>query len=201
MDQKDKLTAIERMRMRRSTRPEQELGDRQTIYVVDDERPNLDALKRVLADRYEVTIFENAPSALENIKANGTPDLIITDQRMPGMSGVELLAAVGELFPQSVGLVLSGYTERKDLVGAVNTGRVFAYVTKPWQPESLLGTVSDAIEHSAKKQEQAAITEGLKEIGEQFNDIADLLGADSGDIEDLANKLDEMTSNLELLDG
>jgi len=197
------MSAIERLRQRKSTRKAQFGGDGPTysIFLVDDEAPNLDALARSLGDRYKVTKFESATEALETISADGCPDLIITDQRMPGMTGVEFLTAVGEMHPQSVGIVLSGFTERKDLVGAVNTGRVFAYVTKPWQPEALLETVSDAMEHSAKKQEQAAITEGLKEIGEQFNDIADLLGEDSGNIEELSNRLDEMTSNLELLDG
>jgi DNA-binding NtrC family response regulator len=204
MSEKSKLSAIERLKKRRSTRgghdPEVD-GPRRTIYVVDDERPNLDSLNRVLGERYAVSIFDSATEALEAIRSTGAPDLIITDQRMPGMTGVELLAEVGKILPQAVGLVLSGYTERKDLVGAVNTGRVFAYVTKPWQPETLLDTVTEALEHSEKKQEQAAITEGLKEIGDQFNDIADLLGAESAEFDELSSKLDEMTSSLDFLDS
>ncbi len=204
MSENEKLSAIERLRKRRSGRSAHDPavdGPRRSIFVVDDERPNLDALKRVLGERYVVSIFDTATEALEAIRSSGAPDLIITDQRMPGMTGVELLAAVGNIFPQAVGLVLSGFTERKDLVGAVNTGRVFAYVTKPWQPETLLDTVTEALEHSEKKQEQAAITEGLKEIGDQFSDIADLLGDDSAEFNELTSKLDEMTSNLEYLDS
>ncbi len=204
MGEKTQLSAIERLKKRRSTRIGHDTavdGPRRSIYVVDDERPNLDALKRVLGERHLVSIFDTASEALEAVRSSGAPDLIITDQRMPGMTGVELLAEVGNLFPQAVGLVLSGFTERKDLVGAVNTGRVFAYVTKPWQPETLLETVTEALEHSKKKQEQAAITEGLKEIGDQFNDIADLLGDESAEFNELSSKLDEMTSNLDYLDG
>ena len=203
MDQEHKLSAIERLRKRRSSKAAHDPADgpRRTIYVVDDERPNLDSLNRVLGGHYEVTIFDTAVAALEKIRESGAPDLIITDQRMPEMTGVELLAAVGELLPHSVGLVLSGYTERKDLVSAVNTGRVFAYVTKPWQPEMLLQTIGEALEHSEQKAEQHAITEDLKEIGDQFSEIAGLLGGDSDDLHGLTSKLNEMNSNLTFLDG
>jgi len=204
MSDDKKLSAIDRLKQRRSSRTGHDAsvdGPRRSIFVVDDEPPNLDSLNRVLGDRYLVSTFDSADDALQAIRTSGTPDLIITDQRMPGMTGVELLTEVGKLFPQAVGVVLSGYTERKDLVGAVNTGRVFSYITKPWQPETLLDTVSKALEHSDTKQEHAAITEGLREIGDQFSDIAELLGGDSGELNELTSKLDKMTSNLELLDG
>ncbi len=197
------MSAIERLRQRKSTRKAQFGGDGPTysIFLVDDEAPNLDALARVLGDRYKISRFESAQGALDTITGGECPDLIITDQRMPGMTGVEFLAAVGETNPQSVGIVLSGFTERKDLVGAVNTGRVFAYVTKPWQSETLLGTITSALEHSNKRQEQAAITDELKDLGSQFDDLAELLGDDSGELDDISTRLDKMTSSLELLDS
>jgi DNA-binding NtrC family response regulator len=203
MGDKEKLSAIERLRQRKSARQAQvgDQGPTHTIFVVDDEAPNLDALARVLNDRYKVTRFESATKALEVIAGGSCPDLIITDQRMPGMTGVEFLAAVGEIYPQSIGVVLSGFTERNDLVGAVNTGRVFAYVTKPWQPETLLDTITSALEHSNKRQEQAAITDELKDLGSQFDDLAELLGEDSGELDDLSSRLDKMTASLELLDS
>jgi len=197
------MSAIERLRQRKSTRKAQFGGDGPTysIFLVDDEAPNLDALARSLGDRYKVTKFESATEALETISADGCPDLIITDQRMPGMTGVEFLTAVGEMHPQSVGIVLSGFTERKDLVGAVNTGRVFSYVTKPWQAETLLDTITSALEYSNKRQEQAVITDELKDLGSQFDDLAELLGDDSGELDDISTRLDKMTAALELLDS
>ena len=83
--------------------------------------------------------------ALDAIKRFGCPDLVITDQRMPGMLGTEFLEQLVTLHPESVGIIISGFTARHDLVSAINKAQVFAYVSKPWRGQYLKETIDRAI--------------------------------------------------------
>jgi response regulator RpfG family c-di-GMP phosphodiesterase len=98
-----------------------------------------------------VKAFKNPEEALEFIVSGRCPDLIITYQRMPEMSGVDLLREVGKAHPHCVGFILSGFTERADLLGAINRAPVVGYVTKPWKIEELKESVEQAIRISQKK--------------------------------------------------
>ena len=126
-------------------------GKRFRVVIVDDEQPNLDALVRALNRFYDVEAFKNPEEALKFIVEGACPDLIITDQRMPEMTGVDLLREVGKAHPHCVGFILSGFTERADLLGAINRAPVVGYVTKPWKIEELKESVEQAIRISQKK--------------------------------------------------
>ncbi len=126
-------------------------GQRFHVVIVDDEQPNLDALVRALSRFYEVKAFKNPEDALTFIVGGRSPDLIITDQRMPEMTGVDLLREVGKAHPHCVGFILSGFTERADLLGAINRAPVVGYVTKPWKIDELKESVEQAIRISQKK--------------------------------------------------
>ncbi len=126
-------------------------GKRFHVVIVDDEQPNLDALVRALNRFYDVKAFKNPEEALEFVVKGRCPDLIITDQRMPEMTGVDLLREVGKAHPHCVGFILSGFTERADLLGAINRAPVVGYVTKPWKIEELKESVEQAIRISQKK--------------------------------------------------
>ncbi len=141
-----------------STAPD---GQRYSVVVVDDEQPNLDALVRALNRFYDVRAFKNPEDALEFIVGGRCPDLIITDQRMPEMTGVDLLREVGKAHPHCVGFILSGFTERADLLGAINRAPVVGYVTKPWRIEDLKESVEQAIRISQKKQATKNMTNQL----------------------------------------
>ena len=155
-------------------------GTRFKVVIVDDEQPNLDALVRALNRFYEVTAFKNPEDALEHIVNGRCPDLIITDQRMPEMSGVDLLCEVGKAHPHCVGFILSGFTERADLLGAINRAPVVGYVTKPWKVDELKESVEQAIRISQKKQATKDLTaqlnglrteiRGLKVVLKQLTD-------------------------------
>ncbi|MBK9203055.1 MAG: HD domain-containing protein [Candidatus Obscuribacter sp.] len=118
---------------------------RHKILVVDDEVPNLRLLRRVLSpdhDILEATGGEEAVAILqkENIS------LIITDQRMPAMTGVQLLEESLKIRPDAIKILLTGYTDVQALIDAINAGHVYKYIPKPWDADELKLTVKRALE-------------------------------------------------------
>lgn len=116
------------------------------IMVVDDEPANLRLLERLFRRDYSVITAESGEEALRLISQCDVT-LLITDQRMPGMTGVELLKHTAAIRPHMVRIILTGYTDVETLVEAINTGLVYKYVTKPWNNDELKMTVSRALEH------------------------------------------------------
>jgi signal transduction histidine kinase len=116
------------------------------ILIVDDERPNLTVLRNFLEAGYRVHEAQYGLAALE-IAKSAELDVVITDQRMPEMTGVELLEQIRELKPEVAGIVLTGFTDPPALISAINRARVFRFLKKPWQPEDILESVRQASEH------------------------------------------------------
>src|SRR4051795_11704335 len=116
------------------------------ILIVDDERPNLTVLRNFLDSGYRVHEAQSGPEALEIAKATDL-DVVITDQRMPEMSGIELLEALRDLKPDVAGIVLTGFTDPPALISAINRARVFRFLKKPWQPDDILEAVRQASDH------------------------------------------------------
>lgn len=116
------------------------------IIVVDDEPANLRLLERLFRQDYEVITAESGEEALRLLDRHAAA-LLITDQRMPGMTGVELLKHTATIRPHMVRIILTGYTDVDTLVEAINSGLVYKYVTKPWSNEELRLTVSRALAH------------------------------------------------------
>lgn len=116
------------------------------ILIVDDERPNLTVLRNFLDSGYQVHEAESGPQALEIAKATDL-DVVITDQRMPEMTGIELLEALRDMKPDVAGIVLTGFTDPPALISAINRARVFRFLKKPWQPDDILEAVRQASEH------------------------------------------------------
>ncbi|MGL5063653.1 MAG: response regulator [Microcoleus sp.] len=115
------------------------------ILVVDDEPDNLDLLYRTFHRDYKVLRAESGPAALEILAREGEVAVIISDQRMPKMSGTEFLSMTAAQYPDVIRIILTGYTDVEDLVEAINAGKVFKYVTKPWDAEELKILVSQAV--------------------------------------------------------
>ena len=121
-----------------------------TILLVDDDTAVLAALKRLLRrENYRVLTAESCEQALAQL-AEHEVGVIIIEQRMPGMSGSELLALARRMHPRTVRMVLSGYTALDSLTEAVNSGDIFKLLTKPWDDEALLHTVREALRHYAE---------------------------------------------------
>jgi serine phosphatase RsbU (regulator of sigma subunit)/DNA-binding response OmpR family regulator len=118
--------------------------DKLKLMVVDDEPDNLDLLYRSFRRDFKVFRAKNAIEALKILDQEGEMAVIISDQRMPGMNGTELLSRTVDRFPDTIRILLTGFTDVEDLVDAINSGQVFKYITKPWNPERLRGLVEQA---------------------------------------------------------
>ncbi len=116
-----------------------------SILCVDDEADNVDALERLFRRKYRVFKATSGDQALE-ILAENPVSVIISDQRMPQMTGVELLAESLKTHPRSIRILLTGYTDIDSVISAINNGHVYRYVTKPWDPVDLSNAVDKAIE-------------------------------------------------------
>ncbi|PYS84338.1 MAG: hypothetical protein DMF67_05640 [Acidobacteria bacterium] len=116
------------------------------IMIVDDEPANLRLLERLFRRDYQVLVAPSGQDALQLLEQHDVA-LLITDQRMPGMTGIELLKRTAEFRPHMVRIILTGYTDIGALVEAINCGQVYKYVTKPWNNDDLRLTVGRAIEH------------------------------------------------------
>ena len=116
------------------------------ILIVDDEPANLRTLARLFRNEYEVFTAGSGDEALALLGQHDVA-LLITDQRMPGMTGIELLKKTVPLRPRMVRIILTGYTDVDALVEAINCGQVYRYVAKPWNNEELRITVKRALEH------------------------------------------------------
>jgi len=123
------------------------------VLLVDDEAGIVSAVRRVLAgiapadldgDRLHVEACLDPREALERCQDGGF-DLVISDYRMPGMSGVEFLAAVADSQPQTARLLLSGYADLDAIIGALNEARVFRFIPKPWNEHELRIAVIQAL--------------------------------------------------------
>ncbi len=116
------------------------------ILLVDDERPNLTVLRGFLESGYTVHEADSGRQALD-IARSVELDVVITDQRMPAMTGVEMLEHLREFKPDVAGIVLTGFTDPPALISAINRARVFRFLKKPWQPDDILEAVRQASEH------------------------------------------------------
>lgn len=114
------------------------------LMVVDDEPDNLDLLYRTFRRDFRVYKADGARKALEILRQEGEMAVIISDQRMPQMNGTEFLSKTVDRYPETIRILLTGYTDVEDLVEAINSGKVFKYITKPWNPENLKAVVQQA---------------------------------------------------------
>ncbi|MDZ8185394.1 MAG: SpoIIE family protein phosphatase [Nostoc sp. ChiSLP02] len=118
--------------------------DKLKLMVVDDEPDNLDLLYRTFRRDFQVYKANHAMGALEILDKVGEMAVIISDQRMPEMSGSEFFSRTVERYPDTIRILLTGFTDVEDLVDAINSGQVFKYITKPWNPERLRALVEQA---------------------------------------------------------
>lgn len=141
------------------------------LMVVDDEPDNLDLLYRTFRREFRVFKADGAIKALELLDKEGAMAVIISDQRMPLMNGTEFLSKTVERFPETIRILLTGYTDVEDLVEAINSGKVFKYITKPWNPEQLKAVVQQAADtYKVLTQRTAELRRALRRE-ELFNEV------------------------------
>ena len=112
-------------------------GAKHPILIVDDEPDVLFSLKGLLRHEFELHTAESGDEALEILREHPI-HVIMTDQRMPGMTGVELMGHAKTRFPNAVRIVFTGYADIKAVIEAINTGGLYRYITKPWDPDELI---------------------------------------------------------------
>ncbi|MBE9205236.1 response regulator [Nostoc sp. LEGE 06077] len=141
-----------------------QVNSKPKILVVDDEPDNLDLLYRTFYRDYKVLRATSGPAALELLAEEGEVAVIISDQRMPIMSGTEFLSLTATQYPDIIRIILTGYTDVEDLVEAINAGKVFKYVTKPWEAEELKAVVRQALDtHNVLKARTRELTRTLRQ--------------------------------------
>jgi DNA-binding NtrC family response regulator len=116
------------------------------IMIVDDEPANLRTLERLFRSDYQVVTAASGAEALALLDQHDVA-LLISDQRMPAMTGIELMTKTVALRPHMVKILLTGYIDVGALIEALNSGLVYRYLTKPWDNDDLRLTVSRALEH------------------------------------------------------
>lgn len=115
------------------------------VLVVDDEVRSQDAMRRTLDEDFTVLTASGADEARVHLERHDV-SVILCDQRMPGLTGVAFLKEVRERWPDTVRIVISGYTDSEDIIAGINDAGIYQYILKPWIPEHLLGTVRNAAE-------------------------------------------------------
>jgi len=139
----------DRRRLDLSRRPADEIA--RTVLLVDDESNVISALKRELRkDSYTILTATSAREGLELLARNRV-DVVVSDQRMPEMTGTEFLVQVKSMYPDTVRIVLSGYTDLASITDAINRGAVYKFLTKPWEGDELRRVVRDAFRQHARK--------------------------------------------------
>jgi CheY-like chemotaxis protein len=135
---------------------------RPRILVVDDEEAILETMAFTFEDDYEVLTSASPREALALLEREGPVAVVITDQRMPEMTGVEFLAKVFELHPTTVRIILTGFADMDAIIRAINDGHVYAYITKPWEPDQLKQVVRRAVEVHALAVENERLVGDLR---------------------------------------
>ncbi len=137
------------------------------LLIIDDEEEILKALRRQFRREYDVYVAVNAQEGLRIIK-EAPIQVIITDQRMPGMTGVQFLARAKEELPDATRLLLTGYADIQAVIAAINEGNVFRYITKPWNTQELATIVREAFERHALLVQNRRLVEELRAANAQL---------------------------------
>lgn len=157
------------------------------ILCVDDEKNVLNAIKRLfLDDDYEILTALSAEEGLKIIRSVTPIQIVLSDFRMPGMNGVEFLKEVCKQCPDTVRIVISGYADIAAVISAINEGRIYKFIPKPWNEDDLRVTLSNAIERYHLHQKNKQLTDELQRKNvelQRFN-------------EDLEKLVQERTSEL-----
>ena len=128
------------------------------LLYVDDDQDNLLAFRSVFRRNYDVTTATSGAEALEILEQKSFP-LVISDQRMPNMSGAELFAIMEAKYPESLRMIMTGYSDLQAIIDAINEGKIYYYISKPWVADELKIVIDHAFERQALKMENRELTQ------------------------------------------
>jgi response regulator RpfG family c-di-GMP phosphodiesterase len=133
------------------------------LLIVDDEIPNLRLLERLFSKDFQCLTASSGPEAIRLLEQHDVA-ILISDQRMPEMSGIELLKRTACLRPHMVRILLTGYTDVEALVEAINSELVYMYINKPWNNEDLKLRVNRACEHYQNNKNRQALADANRRL-------------------------------------
>ncbi len=137
------------------------------ILYVDDELNNLVSFKATFRTKYNVFTAISGEEAVSILRSKQI-NIIITDQRMPQMTGVEFLESILGEFPEPIRILLTGYADMNAVIDAINKGKIYHYLTKPWSEEELDATIAKAFEVYKQKMEEKETAYKLSLSNEQL---------------------------------
>jgi response regulator RpfG family c-di-GMP phosphodiesterase len=138
-------------------------SDAPRILVVDDEPAVLESLADLFRKEFRVTATDDPDEAIRFLETN-TVSLLLTDQRMPRITGAKLIERCAHVSPQTTRILITGYADLEAVVEAVNEGKVYHYVSKPWESAQLLELVRSAVNRSRLEQEELTLIEQLSTV-------------------------------------
>jgi diguanylate cyclase (GGDEF)-like protein len=166
-----------------------------SLLVVDDEPYLLPTLSALLAGSFEVLTADSAEAA-QQVFATRQVDLVLTDQRMPRMTGTQLLEWVREHSPKTVRLLMTGYAELEDAVEAINRGQVYHYLLKPWRTEELQQILRNAEEKFRLERNREELLEELRQLN---LDLEKRVAERTRELREANHLLQQRTRELEML--
>lgn len=165
------------------------------ILIVDDEQDNLDAFRFNFKRAFNIQSVNSGPEALELLREHDFA-VIVTDQRMPKMTGLELLAEARKIRPDAVGIILTAFTDVDVLMEAINLGSIYRYITKPWDAKEVRGALTHAMQRFALLRENRRLTSQLEQYTSYLN--SEIHGAfDFGQIIGQSAALTEVMESIE----
>ena len=161
------------MRIRRIPAPKVETmsdSDKFKILYVDDENDNLLGFKATFRREYNVALAQSANEALEVLKKEKF-QVIVSDQKMPQISGVEFLKKTLNIAPNTTRILLTGYSDTSDIIEAINKGQIFQFVSKPWEKNELKMILDNAIGNYLLKNENQSLLKQIKTYNENLEEL------------------------------
>jgi response regulator RpfG family c-di-GMP phosphodiesterase len=150
-----------------------------SVLLVDDEPEILFSLKGLLRREFNLFTAESGKEALQILQDHPI-HVVMTDQRMPEMTGVELMGRVRNEHPDAIRIVFTGYADIKAVIEAINNGGLFRYITKPWDPDDLIATLREAAAEYDRHVDRRVILDAVHDHIEQGRRLAEQLAAARG---------------------
>jgi serine phosphatase RsbU (regulator of sigma subunit) len=138
-----------------------------SILYIDDEENNLTSFKSTFRRDYHIHVASSGEQALEIMDKHNI-QVVITDQRMPDMSGIEFLEKIVPLYPDCMRMIMTGFSDMDAIIQAINKGNIYRYISKPWNREDLKITIDSALEVYNLKSQNKHLIDGLKEANQNL---------------------------------
>lgn len=159
------------------------------ILYVDDEKDNLEVFESMFWRKYKIFLADSAEAGLEVLK-NEEIHLILSDHRMPEITGVEFLEKVVSKYPEPLRILITGYGDYETVANAINKGKIFHFLTKPWNPPELENIISKALEVVRLKEENKLLLLSLQHSNKKLELLNKELEEKNVELKNMIGKLE-----------